>query len=422
MKRLLIVLLSVLIAFPLVMGSILGVSYYVTGEDSVPAAKIQVLGQDVEKSGYQWHSPVFAGLIYKSFSSPPTLEAQQLGTLTDPQMKVAVPAGFVSKATLSKNEVPVWEGDAEKIQEYTFLTNGNYLLDVVCEAPSGGGKGYGTFNYRAAFTVSVKPRVEISSDVVAQGDVLAIRVFNLVGDTEATAETPLSLVKFTPDEEGQMTAFVPVTYNCEPDEYSVVVRAGDYNWSIPFTVKATEFSKQNLTIDTSDTAISEANSPKAYQEYRDRIYPYFGTADNTSYWSGSFVMPAQGTITTEYGLYRYTNGSKEASRHVGIDIGAEEDSPVVAPNNGRVVMADYLLNTGNTIVIEHGGGLKSYFFHMNSLHVKEGDLVSTGDLIGTVGTTGYSTGAHLHYEVRLFNQSINPTLLMNGKGNLFYFS
>jgi pyruvate/2-oxoglutarate dehydrogenase complex dihydrolipoamide acyltransferase (E2) component len=80
-----------------------------------------------------------------------------------------------------------------------------------------------------------------------------------------------------------------------------------------------------------------------------------------------------------------------------------------------------LLNTGNTIVIEHGGGLKSMYYHMNSLSVAQGATVQQGQLLGTVGTTGYSTGNHLHFEMRLFNETVNPMSLFQGTGSIFAF-
>jgi murein DD-endopeptidase MepM/ murein hydrolase activator NlpD len=102
-----------------------------------------------------------------------------------------------------------------------------------------------------------------------------------------------------------------------------------------------------------------------------------------------------------------------------MDIAAPEGTPVFAPNNGRVVMAERLLNTGNTIVIEHGGGLKSYYFHLSRIDVTPEDRVEKGALIGAVGSTGYSTGPHLHYEMRIGNRPINPSMLFEADAGLY---
>ena len=94
--------------------------------------------------------------------------------------------------------------------------------------------------------------------------------------------------------------------------------------------------------------------------------------------------------------------------HAGIDIAAAEGTAIIAPNSGRVIMAEHLLNTGNTLVIEHGGGMKSYFFHMQELNVAARDMVTRGDVVGAVGTTGYSTGCHLHFSTWLNGQIVDP--------------
>ena len=84
-----------------------------------------------------------------------------------------------------------------------------------------------------------------------------------------------------------------------------------------------------------------------------------------------------------------------------------------------MVFSDYLLNTGNTLVIEHGGGLKTYYFHLVERDVEVGDMVEAGQLLGKVGTTGYSTGAHLHFEVRIQDQNLDPFCFFEGTGGCF---
>ena len=85
----------------------------------------------------------------------------------------------------------------------------------------------------------------------------------------------------------------------------------------------------------------------------------------------------------------------------------------MASNNGRVLIADSLIETGNTVVIEHGFGLKTWYYHMNELSVKTGDWVKQGDVIGKVGSTGFSTGPHLHFAASVNSVYINPITLIN---------
>ena len=95
-------------------------------------------------------------------------------------------------------------------------------------------------------------------------------------------------------------------------------------------------------------------------------------------------------------------------QHAGIDYPAPEGTQVWAPNNGRVLYAGFLQLTGNTICIEHGFGLKSWYYHLSAVEVEAGQMVKTGDPIGKVGTTGFSTGPHLHFTMSINNVYVNP--------------
>ena len=92
---------------------------------------------------------------------------------------------------------------------------------------------------------------------------------------------------------------------------------------------------------------------------------------------------------------------------------------MLCPADGVIEYAGFLQLSGNTIVLEHGGGLKSYFYHMDSLDVATGDRVTQGSKLGEVGTTGYSTGPHLHYEVKIGRESVSPWPLFDGSSSIF---
>jgi hypothetical protein len=116
-------------------------------------------------------------------------------------------------------------------------------------------------------------------------------------------------------------------------------------------------------------------------------------------WGDGWLVPTEGAITTQFGEERAYNGAPPSGHHSGIDIGADEGAAVVATNSGRVVLARELSIHGNMIIIDHGGGLFSGYAHLSAFNVSEGQLVAAGDLIGAVGNTGLSTGAHLHWEM-----------------------
>lgn len=115
-----------------------------------------------------------------------------------------------------------------------------------------------------------------------------------------------------------------------------------------------------------------------------------------------------GKINNEYGFRRNPFGGRSYEFHHGMDIDGNNGDLIVAPANGTIVKAGWQGGYGNLIEIDHGNGLTTRYGHLSRVEVQIGDQVRRGQLIGLVGSTGRSTGPHLHYEVRLNDKAINP--------------
>ncbi|MFV0413550.1 MAG: M23 family metallopeptidase [Oscillospiraceae bacterium] len=422
MKKFLVGLLVCVLCIPLVLGGILGFFYLNTGADSVPAVALVAGGNTIQPVSYQWQVPVFNGMMHKEFSREGGLQTQDIGVLSEDKLVITYPENFTQQVSLLQNGIEVWNGTGADWNNYTLAANGDYILSVVCaQAQTMGSKPYGSFTFRIGFSLNIEPTLKTSAAAIQQGDVFVIQLSFLQPGTQPTAESDLFISPFVATGENTMCAYLPTSFYTLDGEHTVTVTAGSYSWEVPFTIEWVKFPRQDLEIDTSDPQISEASSQAAYDEYNRTSPPLFDIADSEKYWSGVFLTPVSARISTEYGHRRFTNGSVSSTYHRGIDIAADEGDPVLAPAAGRVLYAAYLLNTGNTLVIEHGGGLKTLYYHMSSLNVTAGAMVERGDTLGAVGTTGYSTGAHLHFDVRIGNQSINPTLALNGSSNLYFF-
>ena len=125
-----------------------------------------------------------------------------------------------------------------------------------------------------------------------------------------------------------------------------------------------------------------------------------------------FIWPVAGRITGVYGSQRFYNGEPRRP-HYGIDIAAPTGTPVKAPATGRVTLASPdMYFEGGLIFVDHGLGVTSVFMHLETLAVKVGDEVAQGDVIGTVGSTGRSTGPHLDWRIYWADQRIDPALLV----------
>ncbi|MGC6518268.1 MAG: M23 family metallopeptidase [Candidatus Puniceispirillaceae bacterium] len=127
--------------------------------------------------------------------------------------------------------------------------------------------------------------------------------------------------------------------------------------------------------------------------------------------TNGFDWPASGTITGIYGSQRILNGTPRAP-HYGIDIAAPAGTPVLAPADGIITMADDLYYTGGTIIIDHGLHISSTMLHLDMMTVSHGDKIKRGDVIGTIGSTGRSTGPHLDWRLNWGQKRLDPQLAL----------
>ncbi len=126
------------------------------------------------------------------------------------------------------------------------------------------------------------------------------------------------------------------------------------------------------------------------------------------YFDGVMSLPSTGSITSSFGTRRSYNGGTLDTFHSGTDFGSPSGAPVMAPAGGVVVLAEHLPVRGNTTVLDHGWGVCTAYFHQAEIKVAVGDVVTSGQIIGSVGSTGRSTGPHLHWEMWVGGVQVDP--------------
>ena len=132
-----------------------------------------------------------------------------------------------------------------------------------------------------------------------------------------------------------------------------------------------------------------------------------------SFFKNQFIMPVEGIISGVYGSQRILNG-KPRWPHYGIDIAAKKGTLIQSSGSGVVTMAeDDLYYTGGTIIMDHGHGISTIYSHLETVMVSIGDKINKGDIIGTVGSTGRSTGPHLDFRVNWFQTRLDPMSVLN---------
>jgi len=147
-----------------------------------------------------------------------------------------------------------------------------------------------------------------------------------------------------------------------------------------------------------------AEGVKIKEDYLNRVTP-------AREWDGKFTAPADAAISDVFGSQRIFNG-KAQRPHLGLDFRVPSGTPVAAMNDGTVLLARFLYFEGNCVVIDHGQGLLTLYFHLSEFKVKEGDTVKRGQEIGLSGGTGRATGPHLHVTVRWQGVSLDPARLL----------
>jgi len=128
-------------------------------------------------------------------------------------------------------------------------------------------------------------------------------------------------------------------------------------------------------------------------------------------WKGPFLMPVANSPANNFGARSIFNGQPR-NPHAGVDFMSQEGTPVRAPNAGRIVLAEDLFFTGNTVIVDHGLGLYSLFAHLSRIDVQPGEAVESRATLGLVGATGRVTGPHLHWAVRLNEARVDPLSLV----------
>jgi murein DD-endopeptidase MepM/ murein hydrolase activator NlpD len=128
---------------------------------------------------------------------------------------------------------------------------------------------------------------------------------------------------------------------------------------------------------------------------------------NQRLWRGNFHRPVMTPETSPFGTERRYN-NKKTSRHLGWDLDGKRGDPIVATASGRVVHARDLYYSGGTLILDHGQGLFSLYFHMSAFDVKEGQVVEKGEQVGRVGASGRVTGPHLHFAFKLGGVYVSP--------------
>jgi murein DD-endopeptidase MepM/ murein hydrolase activator NlpD len=176
-------------------------------------------------------------------------------------------------------------------------------------------------------------------------------------------------------------------------------------------VQGRDFPVQRLSLPGEMVDLDPATERRALTE-GERLRTVYQMVTPERLWRGRFVRPVAGSEPgSGFGARRVINGQPR-SPHAGLDYSAAAGTPVVAANDGRVALVAEYFFPGRLVVLDHGLGLYTLYFHLDEIVVREGDRVTRGQPIGTVGATGRATGPHLHFGVQVGAARVDPTALL----------
>ena len=192
----------------------------------------------------------------------------------------------------------------------------------------------------------------------------------------------------------------------KPSRYDLILKGTSPERKVVVDVIPVEFGVQELTLPEDKVTLDDSTLRRVRKEQKE-ILGSMGPVTGEKLWEGSFIHPVEGEVSGRFGVKRILNGQPR-SPHSGEDFKAPQGTPVQVSNTGRVVMTGDYFFSGRSIIVDHGLGCYSMYFHLHEIMVKPGDRVEKGAIIGLVGATGRATGPHLHWGIRINGARVNP--------------
>jgi murein DD-endopeptidase MepM/ murein hydrolase activator NlpD len=220
-----------------------------------------------------------------------------------------------------------------------------------------------------------------------------------------------------PTDPAKKIALIPVGYRTEVGEKSLLRITGAKKTPLPLRVIDGGYPFETLKVAPSKVHPNAAQQKRIRREYKEAMAIYDRFTPQR-YWDSPFALPMTSPVTSAFGTARLFNGSLR-SFHSGTDFKAASGTPVTTVNDGVVVLAKERYYAGNSVVIDHGEGLYTCYYHLSRIDVQVGEKISKGEPVGLSGNSGRVTGPHLHFAVMLQGVQVDPMQLIATLNSLF---
>jgi len=259
----------------------------------------------------------------------------------------------------------------------------------------------------ASFAAAAAPSLELVPARVKPGDPVLVVVHGLEGLPEGTVGS-LPATFYRHGEQAEALVGIPVEE--EPGLVQVRVTAGALKLDAPLEVIPPEFPERKLTVASKFVKIPPSAKARIKADQA-AFQKAWATPFRPRAFTDNFEKPRDALVTAHFGDKRTLN-EKKTTQHFGLDLDGSTGDEIRAANDGRVVMVRDCYTSGNTVLVDHGAGLITAYFHMSKFLVKPGQEVRRGEPLGLVGKTGRVTGPHLHFGAHIGSLWVNPQALL----------
>jgi murein DD-endopeptidase MepM/ murein hydrolase activator NlpD len=204
--------------------------------------------------------------------------------------------------------------------------------------------------------------------------------------------------------DGTRFGLLPISVHDKPGTFDLEILAlsGLLPQTLHVTIRKTVFPSQNVNLSPEIEALHSTPEELAL------LKTFKESASNSRFWQDPLVPPVSGCMTSPFGVRRFHNGKPTGEYHGGVDQRTPSGEPIRAVAAGTVTFAQPFQVLGNAVGVDHGQGLESMYLHMSRLAVSPGSLVERGAILGYSGSTGRSTGPHLHWVLYVNGMNVNP--------------
>ncbi len=244
-------------------------------------------------------------------------------------------------------------------------------------------------------------KLHLSSATLSQGDAALVSVAPadfVVSARVIMGKKEIPLVRLADKDIFAAFIAIPKDEKAGPKDLRIMVVDMDgkrSNQTLTFNVAHKEFPVQQLSLPKEKVTLSKKDLARHQQE-KEAINKALARPMADRVWQSSFNRPVAGEVSTPFGVRRLLNG-KPRSSHSGIDFRGRAGEPVAVSSDGVVILTGEHFFAGNSVYVDHGMGIITMYFHLSEIQVKKGEKVRAGQIIGLVGSTGRSTGPHLHW-------------------------